>query len=72
MNIGTQTQNVLNCLLEGNTITSFEAFENFGITRLSSIIYSLRKRGYDIETVYDVTTKGKRTKYGIYRLNKGE
>ncbi len=31
-------------------ITSKEAFEKFGITRLASVIYALRKK-YDIQTV---------------------
>ena len=33
------------------SISSMEAIENFGATRLSAIIFDLRKRGYDIETV---------------------
>lgn len=32
-------------------ITSMEAFNMFGATRLSAIIFSLRKQGYDIETI---------------------
>jgi hypothetical protein len=28
-----------------------EAIQSFGATRLSAIIFNLRKRGYDIETV---------------------
>lgn len=31
-------------------ITSLEAFERYGATRLSAIIFDLRKEGYDIET----------------------
>lgn len=41
---------VLEYLQENGTITSWEAIQQFGATRLSSIIFNLRKRGYDIET----------------------
>ena len=38
--------------LEANaSISSMEAIQNFGATRLSAIIFNLRKRGYNIETV---------------------
>jgi len=47
----TQTQLVLERLQRGRGITSLEAFREFGITRLSVIIFNLRKRGYNIETV---------------------
>lgn len=36
---------VENHLNEGKTITSMEAFEKYGITRLSAIIFNLRKEG---------------------------
>lgn len=42
---------VLNHLKENGSITSMEAIEHFGATRLSAIIFNLRKRGYDIETI---------------------
>lgn len=43
------TQRILNHLKTQKKITSFEAFELYGITRLSAVIYSLRKRyGYNI------------------------
>lgn len=32
------------------SITSMEAFEKYGATRLSAIIFDFRKMGYDIET----------------------
>lgn len=37
-------------------ITSKDAFEKFGITRLSARIKELRDKGYDIETVMVETT----------------
>lgn len=45
-----KTKEVLNYLKEKGSITSMEAFEKFGATRLSAIIFCLRKK-YDIETI---------------------
>ena len=54
-------------------ITSMEAIEMFGATRLSAIIFNLRKRGYDIETIKMETIDryGNLVQYGKYVL-KGE
>ena len=37
------------------TITSWQAIQQYGATRLSDIIFRLRKQGYDIETKTEVT-----------------
>lgn len=52
-------------------ITSFEAFELYGCTRLSDKIYQLRKRGWDITSLDTVTTNryGNRVNFSTYRLN---
>lgn len=47
----TKTQAVLDWLKTHTSISSMEAIENFGATRLSAIIFNLKKRGYNIETV---------------------
>lgn len=47
----TKTQAVLEWLKTHASISSMEAINNFGATRLSAIIFNLRKRGYNIETV---------------------
>ena len=39
---------LLNYLLAGNRITSAEAFERFGVTRLSARIYEYKAKGYPI------------------------
>ena len=44
-----KTTEVLNYLKQNGSITSMEAFTKFGATRLSAIIFILRKRGYDIQ-----------------------
>lgn len=55
-----KTLAVLGHMKEHDGITQLEATELFGATRLSAIIFNLRKKGYDIETV----TVGMRDKYG--------
>lgn len=65
-----KTEAVLNHLKEHGSITSLEAIENYGATRLSAIIFNLRKRGYKIETVdTDFVDKyGYKSRYGNYIL----
>jgi len=46
----TKTKQVLEHLREYGMITSWEAIQQYGATRLASIICNLRKQGYDIET----------------------
>ena len=46
-----KTKAVLQWLHPGAGISSMEAIQSFGATRLSAIIFNLRKRGYNIETV---------------------
>lgn len=68
----TQLELVLMHLERFGTITSFEAFVDYGITRLSAIIYTLRKLGYKIENKM-LTTKnrlGNYTSYAKYTLSK--
>lgn len=47
----TKTHMVLDHLKKHGSITSLEAIDNYGATRLSAIIFNLRKQGYNIETV---------------------
>ena len=51
---------VLQHMREHEGITQLEATELYGATRLSSIVFNLRKRGHDIETV----TMGTTDRYG--------
>ena len=62
-----QTKEVLNHLINLGTITSIEAIKLYGATRLSAIIFELRKK-HDIETeMIEVTTRyGRKTKVGRY------
>lgn len=63
----TKKQKVLDYMLKGNTITSWEAIEKFGATRLSAIIFELKDK-YDIKDTWieDVDRYGNMCKYKRY------
>lgn len=65
-----KTEKVLNHLEKYKTITSLEAIELYGATRLSAIIFNLRKRGYNIitEDLPFVDRFGTKSHYGKYIL----
>lgn len=67
-----QTSEIINLLRKQGYITSYEAIEKFGATRLSGIIFILRERGFGIETemVQGKNRYGRITNYAIYRLTK--
>ena len=68
-----KTKEVLKHLQTYGTITSMEAINLFGATRLSAIIFNLRKKGYNIISV-DKTTKdryGHTVPYSEYTLVQG-
>jgi hypothetical protein len=58
MNKDTQSSLTLEYMQNNGGITSMEAFQMFGVTRLSSIIFNLRNAGYHIETVR-ITSKNR-------------
>lgn len=68
----THGERVLNYLETHRGITSLEAIELFGDTRLSSTIHNLRKKGYTIVTVEREcnTRYGTATEFGEYQLTK--
>lgn len=67
-----QITEIIKLLRKQGYITSYEAIEKFGATRLSGIIFILRKRGFGIETVMmqGKNRYGHSTNYAIYRLTK--
>ena len=69
----TQKQMILEHLRKHKTLTSMEAFEQYGATRLAAVIFDLRKAGYDIDTmdVYGFNRYGEPTRYARYFF-KGE
>ena len=70
----TQKEAVKKHLLSGKSLTSVEAFELFGCTRLAVVISSLRKDGFDIRTIMMEGTNRygnpcKYAKYLLYKIN---
>jgi len=65
-----QVQAIKEYLLKGNSITSMEAIELFGCTRLSAKIHLLRKQGYDIVKIMRTgsTRFGTVAPYAVYKL----
>ena len=66
----TKTTEIMKHLRLHGHITSLEAFQLYGSQKVSSIIYNLRKKGWNIKTV-DCVGKdryGHTMKYADYRL----
>lgn len=65
-----KTERVLEHLQKYGCITSLEAIELYGATRLSAIIFNLRKRGLNISTIDIPFTDrfGTKSMYGKYVL----
>lgn len=65
----TQYKEVLNHLQTIGSITSMDAFRQYGITRLSAVIYELRK-SYNIKTIMCGTKNryGNNCEYAKYTL----
>lgn len=69
----TQEQMIERHLRDFGGITSWEAFKEYGITRLSAIIYTFRHdKSIDIddEWVYRKNRYGEKTKFKKYKLAK--
>ena len=69
-----KTTAVLDHMKEHGSITQMEAIELFGATRLSAIVFNLRRKGHDIETVTMGTTDryGHAVNYAKYVLHEKE
>ena len=67
--ITNQKQEVLRHIKRYGSITSMEAFEKYGITRLSAIIYILR-REYEIITIMrtSINRYGNEVNFAEYRM----
>ena len=68
-----KTEKVLEHLRTYGCITSLEAIEKYKATRLSAIIFNLRKRGLKIDTIDIpfVDSYGVKSIYGKYVLVEG-
>ncbi len=65
-----QTSEILNHLIQGKTITQLEATKLCGCLRLSSIIFHLRRKGYNIVTEQkNIKNRyGDTSSIGVYHL----
>lgn len=68
-----KTEKVLEHLRTYGNITSLEAIDKYKATRLSAIIFNLRKRGLKIQTIDIpfVDSNGNKSIYGKYVLCEG-
>jgi len=68
IDVKNQTDMVLWHLKSFEHLTSFQAFKEYGITRLSAIIFTIRKDGYNITTKKESTTNrfNRNVEFGIY------
>lgn len=67
----TQLDDILNYMKKHKKgITSKDAFERFGATRLSGQIWNLRKQGHNISTTYEIvkTRYGRQVEVARYKL----
>lgn len=66
--ISSQHNAIIQHLLNYGSITSMEAFSNYGITRLSAIIFNLRHEGYQIksELCHSINRQGNHCTYSKY------
>ena len=69
----TKTAQVKRYLLKNRRIDSWEAINRFKATRLASIIYNLRAKGWPITThrVDFIDTNGNKGHYALYTLPHG-
>lgn len=65
-----KTEKIAQHLLEKGSISSWEAIKEYGATRLSAIIFNLRKRGMNIRTekVDFIDRFGSKSSFGNYIL----
>lgn len=66
----TKTSEILNHLKTNGSISSMEAINLYGATRLSAIIFEFRRKGMEIESKWEETKDryGNNCKYVRYRL----
>ncbi len=57
-----QTEKILDYMLEGHPITPIDALDRFGSFRLGARIAEIRKKGYLVYSEFVTTSSGKRVK----------
>ena len=66
----THKERVLRYMRDFGSITSWEAFKELGVTRLSAVIFNLRKDGHEITSWSETVTNryGDKVSFSRYRL----
>lgn len=74
MSTETKTKKVQEHLEKEGNITSWEAIKLYRATRLSAIIYNLRKRGYNITDNWQegIDIDGNKSRYVKYELDESQ
>lgn len=54
-----------------HSMTSMDAIQNFGATRLAAVVFDLKEKGYDITTIMEegFNRYGEPVRYARYRLD---
>lgn len=67
-----QVQRVLDYIEQFGSITSLDAFKDLGITRLSAVIFDLRKQGYNVcsNTEVQLNRYGEKAHFSRYYIPK--
>lgn len=70
----THCDRVVEYLNQFGSITSRDAFVDLGITRLSAVVFDLKKKGYAVDTKFESSKNrwGDMTSYARYSLKKAE
>lgn len=70
MKRATHESRLLDYLEKHERITSLEAVEKLGNTRISATVFNLRNKGYDITTEIEKGKNryGDKVEYGVYKL----
>lgn len=65
-----QSMQIIEYMKKHGSITSLEAIQHIGCTRLSGRIYDLREKGYNISSNMEAvpTRTGEKTMVAVYRL----
>ena len=70
----THCDRVVDYINEFGSITSLDAFRDLGVTRLSAVVFDLKKKGIPIETQFESSKNrwGDTTNYARYSFKKAE
>ena len=65
-----QCQRILHYMMRFGSISTLEAFNDLGVTRLASRIHDLKRRGYKItsETQTGINRFGETTSFKVYKF----